>query len=742
MRKRWRSAGKIATSAAILLWLGLFASVMPGTGEARADSARALLEYDYNTLTMESLDKSSNRVTQTDATTFGQKYHLDLDKNLFPNLRLSAGGIFEKQDMDTTIDGLEFNSQRTTSQPYADLTLDNQLYRAGLSYNKRETEQKSNGIGRTNVSELYSTIFGWRPDGLPSVDLRVDKNDLYDKDHLVMDTTTTSTSMICRYNTDKFDFQYRPFLQDTVDRFKNYEIKSTTQNGRLGYSDNFFNHRTTFGATYNIVDQQQEIISHGAGELFQQITQIVAGLFEQSDSLTTVSLLSFSSLIDGLFTATTVNIGTNALPVLNPPARNMGLDFGIKTEVNTLRVWIDKDIPSSAVSDWFTWEIYTSDDNTTWQFDRTVSLAPFNSFQKYFEIIFPSVTARYIKVVVRPLRTTSASPDSTDSTRYGDIYVTELQAYVRSPLPDGTTKNSTTSHRLNMDARTRLMDTLDLFHDVSFFLSQTNPGLGERTTLSNALSINQRFSPILSGSARVLRDDINELSGAGVGYGYNAALRADPLQTLSNTLLYSGRQEKVGVDDATQDSLFLQNRAALYKGIDAFFDGGLTRNTNNVTGEKRDSVLFNLGTNVVPHRTMTLTGNYSETTSTTTGGPYIEELIRKVKRMDVGFTYRPFQTVYMVASLGRAEQETRNDTLKNYSLNWSPFPYGTLQLQFDYSEDLSSSDQSKITIFRPGIRWAIAPKVALTVSYFNSESDSVYQAVNIKSLYANLKIMY
>ena len=728
------SVGKIATLAAVVFAVVLAAALIPGK-TARADSVRALLDFDYSASDLEYLDKSTGLVTQTDTSSWGQKYNLGLEKSFFPNLRLNAGGIFEKQDMDTTIDGVETNSQRINSRPYADLTLDNQLFRGGLGYSKRESEQKGAGLGRTDVNELYSTIFGWKPEGLPSIDLRLDKNELYDKDRQFMDSTTTTTSMTARYNTEKFDLKYSPSLRDLENRIDNFEVRDTNHVARLAYSDNYFNKRTTFGATYNINARQQDILSHGAGELSDEITQLVAGLFVASDSPTTAILSPLATLIDGLYAQiTTVNLGTNAAA----ERKNLGLNFGIVTEVNSLRVYVDKNL-ASAVSDWFSWDIYSSDDNTTWQFERTVSLAPFNTFQNYFEIDFPSLSTRYIKVVVRPLRLGSVPGFSADP-QYADIFVTELEAYVRTPLPDGHTKNSSTTHLLNLDARTRVMDEFPLFHDASFFLSQTTPGRGERTTLSNALSASHRFNPILSGNARILREDINELTESGAAHGISAALRADPLQTLSNTLVYSGRQEKIGEEDSLRNSLFLQNRAALYQGVDVFLDGGLSRKTE-AAGEQQDTVLMSLGTNVVPHRTMTLTGNYTQSTTDTTGGLY-PDAQRKETRMDVGISYRPFQTVYLSAALSQVEQETRTDTLKNYSMNWSPFPYGTLQLQFDYSEELRTEDEAKVTTIRPGIRWAIAPKIALTVSYLMTESESLLQNVEIQSIYANIKLIY
>jgi len=704
---------------------------------AVADSISALLEFNYNSMNTETMNKAAGQKTQTDSSSWGQKYNLNLEKSLFPNLRLTAGGIFEKNKMDTDFDGEERTSTITNTRPYVDLTLNNRLYKAALSYSKREAEQKRSGAQTTtSISELYSSVLGWRPDGLPTFDLRVDKNNLYDKERQFQDSTTTTASLNSRYSTDKFDIRYSPILREYTNHIDNYELKTTTHQGRLGYADTFFNRRTQFGATYNITDRQQTIIGHGMGELFEQIVGIVEGLFVQSTSLNMVALTLLRELNDGDTTvATSVNLGTN-----NPSADQvqLGFNFGTDTEVNSLRVSVDTSLISDIV-DFFTWEIYSSDDNSSWQLEQTVALAPFNAFQNYFEINFNKVTAQYIKVVATPLRDSSVLPDSADPL-YANIFVTELQAFTREPLPDKETKKSSTSHQLSLDARTRLMDTFNLFHNVSFFMTKTSPGQRERSTLSNVLSASHSFNEKVRGNVRVLREDFQEIKSSGYAHGYSASLRADPLKTLNNTLVFSGRQERAGDDDTTRNSLFLQNRARLYKGIDAYIDGGVSWQ-NNANGQDQETLTLNVGTNIVPHRSMTIALNYTENNSDSSGGT-LPDSTRRTNKTNVGLTWRPFQTVYIVASYGRVEQENRNDTLKNYSVNWSPFPYGTLQLRLDYSEELRTQNLSKLTTFRPSIRWEIAPRIDLTVSYYKTKNDTVLQTIDMESWNANIKISY
>ncbi|MCK9294761.1 MAG: hypothetical protein M0P70_06720 [Desulfobulbaceae bacterium] len=703
---------------------------------ALADSVNALLEFDYNKFDLDSMDKATGEKSETQSETWGQNYHLNLDKTIYPNLRLNFGGIFQKDETDSTINDEDRETTLTNTRPFADLTLKTPLYTAGAGYSKRDAQTKIDELPwQANINEQYNAILGWRPEGLPSFDMRLEKSDFYDKDRLEQDSTQTTASLICRYANDKLDLQYRPFMVETEDRVNNIDTKTTIHNGRLNYSDFFFNKRSSFSTTYNVSRMEIETIASGTGEVSAPLFPI-NGLSALDDTPTLGVLAVNPGLIDGNLTAGSgINIG---LPSGGDNrAKNIGLDFATDTEVNSLRIWVDQELRgnNSAIADFFTWDVYTSSDNDTWHFERTVAPAPFDSFQNYFEINFPSVTTRYIKVVVKPL-----SPIIPNPGNITDIFVTEIQPYVTRPVQDVEGTNTTTTHLLNMDLRTRLMQNHELYHEFSYFLISSDPGAGERYTLSNAFSGSRQLSPVFSGNFRVAREDIKETTGDGEANAYSASLRADPLPTLDHTLVFSGRREKIGDDELDTDALFLQNRAELYKGIDAFLHGGLSRKTQN-TGEQDDSTIINFGSTVVPHRTLTMTLSYTATTTDQTGGDRAEGTL-KDNRMDLGAAFRPFQTVYIFASIGRVEQDNMTDNLTNYALNWSPFPYGTLQLQFSYSEDLRSEDQSKIKTIRPSLRWEIAPRISLDLSYMVTESDSVRETTDLKSMNAIVKMIY
>ncbi len=129
--------------------------------------------------------------------------------------------------------------------------------------------------------------------------------------------------------------------------------------------------------------------------------------------------------------------------------RQIGLDFLIPTEVNQLLVWVDRELTSTVVSS-FSWQVFTSDDNLNWVGPIVPSSVGFGTFENRFEINFSSVTTRYIKVVTTPLLPGPLVPPN--------IFVTELQAFVRTPAADLKGKTSRTTHNYDLDVKTRILD--------------------------------------------------------------------------------------------------------------------------------------------------------------------------------------------------------------------------------------------------------------------------------------------
>ena len=147
----------------------------------------------------------------------------------------------------------------------------------------------------------------------------------------------------------------------------------------------------------------------------------------------------------------------------------MGLDFLVATEINTLFVWVDRDV--AQVADAFSWRIYTSDDNQNWDLRQTVSPAIYSPTFNRFEIRFTNVNARYVKVVTAPL-----SPTVPFASSFPTILVTELQAEIRRPASEVAGKQTSTFQNGTVDFRALLLESINLTYEFTYVFTKRDPG--------------------------------------------------------------------------------------------------------------------------------------------------------------------------------------------------------------------------------------------------------------------------
>ncbi len=717
-------------------------SLLPGSalGQGVISGVSGFLEFDYGFLSTTTKDATGN-VTKTETNTYNPRLNLNLDTTIFPNLRLNAGGIIEQNISIFKSDDSRTESTTTDFRPFINLTLSNPLYNAGIGYNRRqETVRTSGSPGVNTVDEDYNAILGWKPVGFPSIDVRLTRTDLFDTERVSQDTTTDFIALSSRYAYKGLDIRYEANYTDTKDKLNHLETKDMVQTGRITYIDSFLDSRVSLNSSYNISYDETKTSPAGgtpAGTVSLQIFPF-AGLSLITDTPTMGALSPNPALIDGNLTASTgMNIGLPGLGGDTTP-RNIGLDFLNVTEVNGLFVWVDRDLSSApTIANSFSWDIYTSSDNLNWTFFTALPSAPFGPFQNRFDINFPNVKTRFIKIVVKPL--SSIIPGASS---FPNIFITELQAFLKEPASQVAGKKITrTTHILNTDVRASILNIPTLYYDLSFFFNRVDPSGQQTYTLSNGLFIYHRFSQIFSGSARVAIENGTQENESRIAYVYNALIVATPLTTLRDTLVYSGRTERIDGKPNNNNSIFLNNTATLYKGIDINLNGGLNFSTAE-TGQKQKTTMLLFGTNIVPHRTITLSLNFVNTITDQSGGgqPSSSTFTRQE---DVSISYNPFNTLHIFASMQILDQKDQKVQInQNYGLNWSPFPDGALQFSFTYNESLSSQDNSKSRIITPSVRWNITSRSYLDVSYQMINSSSKSQTSDSNGVSANLKIFF
>jgi hypothetical protein len=633
------------------------------------------------------------------------------------------------------LDEIDSRTRVTRFRPYLDLTLEDPLYKVGVGYNLREEETKTRGFpALTLVNEEYYNVLGWRPEGLPSIDMQIRRTKTFDKEELVRDVTEDYYNLRSRYRYQGLQLYYDGTLINTKEDLINLDIQQQLHNGRINYANTFFDRRILLNTTYEILHRETKTRSKERGTVDSQIFPF-AGLSAIDDTPADNPLLPNPALIDGdLVASSGINIG---LPPLGGDIRprNVGLDFLNVTEVNKLFVWVDIKL-SSTIASSFSWQIWISSDNLNWTLFTTIFPAAFATFQNRFELTFPNVSTRYIKVVTDPL-----SPAVPGAGGFPNILISEIQAFIQRPVEDLEDKVRSTSHTYHLDGKARLLNTPSLFYELYFFYNQLEPQSQRRYNLSNGFSVNHRFNPVLSATARVAVEDGEERDEKRLAYIGNASITADPLRTLRHSLVFYGRDEEIEGRPNNSYSLILYNNAQLYQGIDVNLSGGVNY-AQQETGERRTDYLINLGANLIPHRTLTLGLNVSDTISRFRGGERASGT-SDTRRYDFNINFNPLRTIYFFALIQVIDEKDEDvETTQNYGINWSPFPDGTLQFNFTYNENLRTEDKEKERIFTPSVRWNITRRSYLEVSYQIIRSESDLQKIDSKVLGTNLKIFF
>ncbi len=684
--------------------------------------------------------------TSTDISnrSFFQQYTLTADKYLYPNLKLFASGMFQKTEATSSTNGQGSWGDNTVTRPYIDLTLRTPVFAAGVNYTAVTTEQKSmNAPNQTLKFENYGGILGWKPESLPSFDLTLNRSYSYDENRIFQDIVSDSAFLYSRYEpTQAVRLRYQGSYIDNNNKLKAVETTTIANDVRIMYDDQYFHQRVSVSTYYDYGHTSTDVTTSGKGTVSFQVFA-VDGLFLNSDNLLTVPLSSSPFLIDNTMTGPTNptnNIGS-ATFTASPPdltARNIGLQFAAATQMNTLDVWvfsvtgatIDTAVPAflpDSVAGAFTWAVYTSSDGTNWRLFQTGAPAPYTLDISRpgvgrFEITFPGVATKYIKVVVSPLSPFAAGGQARE---FPGIYVTELQAFNTTPAASVTGTTTSTTQSGSLAANIALLKTPNLYYNFSYFFnnSESQFATTRSSTMTNGLSAQHQFNPVFSGNAQVQRVDDSGPTGDRVTLRFGAQLTAVPLRTLSHSLGLSSATEQSPTGRTKTNAVSLTNTAELYRNITAFLNGGWS-NTYSETDQKIESTYYSGGLNLIPIETLNITLSVGGNASDQSGGG-VPELTTTSRSSELDVSYYPFKTLYLAASWSvRKGSGLAPDRLANYQLNWSPFPGGDLVFNFAYYETQRALNNETDKSYIPNLRWNINKRTFTTLSYNSTRSTS------------------
>jgi hypothetical protein len=711
----------------LILFNGLFLSL------ACADGINLRGEFNYTNTVSDTTNKSTGIETTTESAFFNQRYNFDFSKTLYPYLTFLGGSLYEIENSKSTIEDLDTEFEEKLLRPFVQLNLNNPIYGAGVTYRRTERQTEITGTPDTrDFRDELDAIFSVRQTRIPDFNISYRQTRTYDDPETNddIDKRLTFDTTYSAWNKLKADYLWTRI--ETEDRIRNSETMEQTHNGRIEYTDDFLNNRISLFTSYNIRYNTLEFPS--VGDVESQLVP-VAGLASLDDTPEDGPALGQNnSLIDGnLVVSTGIDIGLGGD---RTTLTNIGLDFGFPVSINKIQLWVDRSL-SLTVSNSFSWSVYTSPDNTStsdWTLITTVFPAPFGVFENRFEIFIPQVTTRFIKVVTRAI-----SP--VIPTAPPNIFVTEMEAFTTVSGELARNEDTTVDHNYSFNLRGNVSQKTRVGYDLNFRLQKQKPPQDapsqERRELSNGIYLNHIFDKVFSLNARILRTDSELIEEEIVEYSYSTSLRADYFENFGQSLTYSGTNIEEQDDSGFTNSVLLRNNANLYKGWDAFLDTGFS--WNKPIGRSRENSRFlRFGTNVQPNNKLDINLNYS---FTETKRPDEENDDTTESQYDIQALYVPTETISLFAKLTFTDREDADTSLQDYSLNWSPFPDGTLQFFFTYDEILRPEDDQEERIIGPSLQWTLNRRMFLDVSYSLIKSENPSQDVNSNTISANLRIV-
>lgn len=722
MPRRAPSVRAVATAVALAAALGWAA-------HARGEGFSGSVEPSYTATETSSTDQAGAK-HDGNGWTLEQKYRLAFDRQLYPLLRLSADGLYDWALGHQLADGTASDLDARRWIGNGRLTGGSETLSYGLAYTRSERSATVTTAGTetrapTLDSQGLTLTTSWRPQDLPAWQLLLGRTWGWDAERRFADTTIDSAQLTGTYAPAPFDVLYGFRLDHPVDHLRGVETTAIKQNARVAYSESFLQRRLPVYASYaaSVITSTTSVA--GTGGTVATLRTPTAGLSAVEtfpDTPLRITLAQNPALIDGNTTASAgLDLGFSRSLAGDVRNRHMGAQLAdVITPVNTVYVWVDRPLPPEIVSAMTAagaWTAYTSDDNLNWTQIPVVGPVVFGIFDNRFEITITETSARYFKIVTRPL----AGAVTTDE-RYASIVVTELQLLSVVSAQSVKGRKTDANGQLNASARYTIDPATSFAYDTSVSINHSFEGKRPTYALLNGIGAAPRLNRITTLGARAEWSDADFGTGREDTLRWGGTVSVDPIPTLGGSVGYSGQWRHSSAGIAFSNSATGAVRADLYEGItlgaNASFGTGQVE-----TGQRTTTASAAATTTLVPHRTLTLAGSYGYTRSARTGAG-LPALTNTSQNLEGTTSWSPVPALYASGGLARIITNGIGVTTGNIAAGVSPFPGAALQLRFRYAETFDTSTHLRTRAYGPSARWTILKSLYVDVSYSLTESRS------------------
>ncbi len=417
----------------------------------------------------------------------------------------------------------------------------------------------------------------------------------------------------------KLKFNYNYYHSLNTDDVQRSETGQVRHFGRLDYHDRFWHNRVMFNFSQQI-DRTSSDFSAWTGAGGTVLVPVFVSRAMAGDDATpeTGTLPSAPALIDGDTSTAAVRISFGK-PV------NLAIMTNLQP-VDTIYVYTTKDEALiTADTSSLKWDLYSSDDGTTWTKEITGAGTVFNKDKFRFEVNAGGVKGVYLKLVV------TGWPAALD------VQVTELAAYRRMGGTHGRVLNRQVTTNYKTDLGLGVNPTTDtrFAYTISWSKNDNNQG-NDQDRLDQSAAFKWLYSRYFQPSVTVNRTIENNSESAGrESRSYGLTIFSRPLDTLESSLgLTRSENYQAGQRLSTSHSINWLNSATLYPGLTSDLDLYLNFNTNDktdqssrylgaslsMTARMRDNLVVDLNTDYNANNLSAAgtAGNGSQSTGSTT----------------------------------------------------------------------------------------------------------------------------
>lgn len=607
--------------------------------------------------------------------TVRQEYSLNWRKPVWPYLTLGASFRYFKFDLDSESAPVRLDpalgSWREEIQPAGEIAWSHPYFKFTTSaFHRKATASFTTLEGDTTVIEpepVRDTNTLTTDDVLvtlstvdqryPLLGLRYEWRSFEDRisavDRETQDQRLQATADYTAGN-HRFDYSYTRRLTENV--ISGLEITESNHLFRWnGFGMPLESRRMRLSGNYTFsrAARTNEILTGGT---ILEPVPVVAGLYLEDPSPDADPLDVVPGLTDGNTETPTqppIDIGSTNVN------QNVGVDLGFTRPVSALYLYTDR------LSGPLSWRLYSSLDNFFWDLETSNPEVSFNAGLNRYEILFPEVRARYVKVVNGGINAVA------------QVFVTEIQAFQGLSESDETTQVFTThlaDGRMSYD----FTEKLDTSMDVSYQQQPAQAGIGRRDNLD--YSIRGRYHqarPLThllkwSQSFQEFSDDLPDV----MEYTGSYTLLLDPLETLNGSMSLTSRHSFLdSFKEQEFNSAVLLVNGTPVTDLDLGMEVRVSRDDRWPLGRRSDVWSYRVSSDVALTRSLDVSFSWRYQSVDTNLG------VDRIRRFyTFGVDWRVTRTIF-ARSFASITDDVVYSSRQDYLLGWNLFPKLTLGAQ-------------------------------------------------------------